>query len=274
MSPPGIVREMIEATAQIALSVGVIGFVNIQFAAVGGQLYVIEVNPRASRTVPFLSKASGVNLVEAAVGIWTGKSLAEQGLVTGGTIAVGQCVTGWAVKEAMFSFDRFRGVDPILGPEMKSTGESMGTGATFGEAYAKAEMAAGTLLPTKGRVYVSVHRGDRDTILPVVKDLQSLGFEICATRGTAKFLFENSVWSEVVLKDHEGTPNIIDHMRAGRIAFLINTPLGRYSQADDSFIRVEAVKLKIPYTTTISAASAAVEGIRYLMGGEKAVRAL
>jgi carbamoyl-phosphate synthase large subunit len=274
-SPPGILREMVEATAKIALDTGVMGFINIQYAAKGGELYVIEVNPRASRTVPFLSKASGVNLVSAAVGIWTGKDLAAQGLVPpGGAVAVGTCVTGWAVKEAMFSFDRFRNLDPILGPEMKSTGESIGTGGSFGEAYSKAQTAAGTLLPVAGRVFVSVHEDDRGTILPIVRDLAALGFHIAATRGTSDFLYENGVFSEVILKIHEGHPNIIDHMRSGRIDLLINTPLGKYSQEEDSYMRIEAVKRKIPYTTTSSAASAAVEGIRYMLRGELRVAAL
>jgi carbamoyl-phosphate synthase large subunit len=273
-SPPGILREMVEATGRIALDIGVCGFINIQYAAKAGQLYIIEVNPRASRTVPFLSKASGVNLVSAAVGIWTGRNLAEQGLAPSGTLAVGECVCGWAVKEAMFSFDRFSDLDPILGPEMKSTGESIGTGASFGEAYSKAETAAGTALPVSGRVFVSVHEDDRETILPIVRDLESLGFHIAATRGTSDFLYEHGVFSEVILKIHEGHPNIIDHMRGGRIDLLINTPLGKYSQEEDSYMRVEAVKRKIPYTTTSSAAQAAVEGIRYLLRGELSVMPL
>jgi carbamoyl-phosphate synthase large subunit len=273
-SPPGILREMVDATAKIALDRGVQGFINIQYAAKDGLLYIIEVNPRASRTVPFLSKASGVNLVSAAVGIWTGKDLAAQGLVPSGTVAVGKCVCGWAVKEAMFSFDRFSNLDPILGPEMKSTGESIGTGESFGEAYAKAESAAGTALPVSGRVFVSVHEDDRETILPIVKDLEKLGFSIAATRGTSDFLYGNGVFSEVILKVHEGHPNIIDHMKSGRISLLINTPLGKYSRQEDSYMRVEAVRRKIPYTTTTSAASAAVEGIRYMRKGELQVSAM
>ncbi|MDR2588258.1 MAG: ATP-grasp domain-containing protein, partial [Spirochaetales bacterium] len=271
-TPPGIQQEMIEATAKIALDIGVQGFINIQYAAKDGVLYIIEVNPRASRTVPFLSKASGVNLISAAVGIWTGRSLKEQGLVPAGeNIAAGACVTGWAVKEAMFSFDRFRGLDPILGPEMKSTGESIGTGKSFGEAYAKAQSAAGTLLPVKGRVFVSVHEDDRATILPVVRGLEELGFHIAATRGTSDYLHENGIFCEVILKIHEGRPNILDHMRSGRISLLINTPLGKYSQKEDDYIRIEAVKRKIPYTTTTSAAEAALEGIRYMLRGELSV---
>jgi len=273
-SSPEILQEMIDATVKISLEIGVKGFINIQFASKGNLLYILEVNPRASRTVPFLSKASGVNLVDAAVKIWSGKNLADQGLVPDGVVAVGSCITGWAVKEAMFSFDRFRDLDPILGPEMKSTGEVIGTGKTFGEAFAKAQMAAGTILPTRGAVFVTVHDDDRKTILPIVKDLEALGFHIAATRGTSDFLFENGVFSEVILKIHEGRPNIIDHMKAERIELLINTPLGKYSQREDAYMRIEAVKRKVPYTTTTSAARAAVEGIRYLHKGEVRVEAL
>jgi carbamoyl-phosphate synthase large subunit len=273
-SDPVISEEMIAATATIARDIGVIGFINIQFAAKDGQLYILEVNPRASRTVPFVSKASGVDLVDAAVAIWRGRNLVVQGLVPSGGVAVGECITGWAVKEAMFSFDRFRDVDPLLGPEMRSTGEAIGIGGTFGEAYAKAQTATGCRLPTAGRAFVSVNEVDKATILPIVRDLEALGFHIVATRGTADFLFRNGVFPEVILKIHEGHPNIIDHMEASRIQLVINTPKGRYTQRDDDYIRIETVRRKIPYTTTTSAARAAVEGIRYLVKGTVDVRPL
>ncbi len=271
-SEPEILHEMVEATVKIARSIQVKGFLNIQFAAKDGLLYVLEVNPRASRTVPFISKASGVNLVESAVKIWNGIDLRTQGLVRENGIGVGSCITGWAVKEAMFSFDRLSDVDPILGPEMKSTGEVIGLGESFGEAFAKAELSAGTVLPTKGKVFITVHENDRDAILPIAKELEALGFQIAATRGTADYLFEHGIFAEVILKIHEGHPNILDHMQTGRIQLLINTPLGTYSQREDGYMRIEAVKRKIPYTTTTSAAAAAVEGIRYLLGGRKVPR--
>jgi carbamoyl-phosphate synthase large subunit len=278
-SDPRLLDEMIEATAQIARDIGVRGFLNIQFAVQDGRLYVLEVNPRASRTVPYLSKASGVDLVDAAVKIWRGSSLADQGLTKVGEtglpgVGKGSCITGWAVKEAMFSFDRFRNVDPMLGPEMRSTGEAIGIGEGFGEAFAKAQAAVGTHLPTSGRVFVSVNDYDKETILPIVRDLEGLGFHIVATRGTADFLFRNGVFAEVVLKIHEGHPNIVDHMDAGRIQLVINTPKGRYTQRDDDYLRIETVRRKIPYTTTTSAASAAVEGIRYRMKREVTARRL
>ena len=266
-SDESILDEMVRATSIIAREIDVKGFINIQFAVKAGELYILEVNPRASRTVPFLSKASGVNLVEAAVSVWNGRDLKEQGLVSGGT-GQGSCITGWAVKEAVFSFERFHIIDPILGPEMKSTGEVIGIGQAFGEAYAKAQAAAGTVLPVRGRIFVSIHDQDKETMLPIVRELSDMGFDICATRGTAQYLFENGIFAEVILKIHEGQPNVIDHMRSGRIALLINTPLGMFSQHGDEMIRIEAVRRRIPYTTTTSAARAAAQGIRYLLKRE------
>jgi len=272
-STPEILSEMKEATAKIAREIQVKGFLNIQFAVKGDQLYVLEVNPRASRTVPFLSKASGVNLVKAGVRLWQGMDLEKQGLCKGG-MGEGHCISGWAVKEAVFSFDRFALVDPLLGPEMRSTGEVIGTGASFGEAFAKAQAAVGSVLPTTGRALVSVHQNDRETILPIVRELKACGFELAATRGTADYLFGQGIFAEVVLKIHEGHPNVIDHIKAGRFTLIINTPLGRNSQYGDHDIRIQAVRHKVPYTTTTSAALAAIEGIKYLSGGEVMVRPL
>jgi len=276
--PPYKVQEEIiacmkDAAVKLARHLDIRGFMNIQFAVKDGLLYVLEVNPRASRTVPFLAKASGVDIIDAAAAMWLGRTLEQQGLTREGTGA-GSCITGWAVKEAVFSFNRFLKMDPRLGPEMKSTGEVIGTGTSFGEAYAKAQAAAGSPLPVEGRVFVSVNRHDRETILPVVQTLKSLGFEIMATRGTAEFLFSHGMFCEVVLKVHEGRPNLLDHLRMGRVHLLINTPLGRFSQKGDESIRTEAVKWNIPYTTTTSAALAACEGIKYLRKGEKIIRSL
>jgi carbamoyl-phosphate synthase large subunit len=272
-STPEILREMKNAAIALARAICVRGFLNIQFAAKDGLLYVLEVNPRASRTVPFLSKASGVDLAKAAVFIWEGTDLEAQGLVENG-FGEGRCTVGWAVKEAVFSFDRFSSVDPLLGPEMRSTGEVMGIGETMGEAFAKAQAACGASLPTDGTVFISVNDADKRTILPVARRLHGMGFSIAATRGTARYLFENGLLPEVVLKVHEGSPNVVDHMRAGKIRMLINTPLGRHSQQSDKEIRIEAVRRKIPYTTTTSAAEAAVEGISFLKEGALRVRRL
>jgi carbamoyl-phosphate synthase large subunit len=266
-----ILKEMKDATLRIAREIGVQGFINIQFAEKNGILYLLEVNPRASRTVPFLSKASGVNLVEAAVRVWEGENLEAQGLTRNG-FGEGVCKTDWAVKEAVFSFGRFPKEDPLLGPEMKSTGEVIGVGASFGEAFAKAQASTGSRLPVYGRVFVSVHEMDRQTILPVIRELEELGFDISATRGTAEFLFKNGIFAEVIQKIQEGRPNIIDHLQRGRIDLIINTPLGRFSQKGDHELRIEAVRRKVPYTTTTSAALAAVEGIRYIRSEEAQVR--
>lgn len=270
---PELYREMADAAVLIAREIGVKGFLNIQFAARNGELYILEVNPRASRTVPFISKASGVNLVKSAVKLWQGESLEAQGLTKNGC-GEGRCLTEWAVKEAVFSFDRFSSVDPVLGPEMRSTGEVMGTGATVGEAFAKCQAAGGTMLPVKGTVFVSVNDYDKPTIFPAVKKLSELGFSVAATQGTAMYLFERGLFPEVVLKVHEGRPNVLDHMRAGKIHFLINTPLGAHSLHGDQEIRMEAVRRKIPYTTTTSAAEAAVEAIEALQKGRFSVNPL
>ncbi len=272
-STPEILKEMKSATVRIARKLEVKGFLNIQFAVKDNLLYVLEVNPRASRTVPFLSKASGVDLVKAAVNVWLGKDLESQELTSGGT-GSGSCKTGWAVKEAVFPFDRFNDIDPLLGPEMKSTGEVIGMGESFAEAYAKAQIAVGNSLPVKGRVFISVHDKDRETILPTAQKLADMGFEIAATRGTAQFLYDNGIFAEVILKTHEGNPNVVDHLRSGRIDLLINTPLGGYAKKGDHDIRIEALKRSIPYTTTTTAAWAAVEGIGFLKKGEINVKPL
>jgi len=270
---PELYREMADAAVLIAREIGVKGFLNIQFAARNGELYILEVNPRASRTVPFISKASGVNLVKSAVKLWQGESLEALGLTKNG-YGEGRCLTEWAVKEAVFSFDRFSSVDPVLGPEMRSTGEVMGTGATVGEAFAKCQAAGGTMLPVKGTVFVSVNDYDKPTIFPAVKKLAELGFSVAATKGTAMYLFERGLFPEVVLKVHEGRPNVLDHMRTGKIQFLINTPLGPRSLHGDQEIRMEAVRRKIPYTTTTSAAEAAVEAMEALQKGKFSVNSL
>lgn len=272
-STRSILTEMKEAAVKIARELKIKGFLNIQFAVKDGVLYLIEVNPRASRTVPFLSKASGINLVEAVVKVWLGENLEKQGLTEEG-VGEGNCSTGWAIKEAVFPFDRFNNIDPVLGPEMKSTGEVIGIGDSFGEAFAKAQLSVGNGLPEKGTIFISVHKRDRKAILPIAQKLKKLGFSIAATRGTAQYLFSNGIFSEIILKTHEGNPNVIDHMNAGRIDLLINTSLGKISQKDDHSIRIEAIKRNIPYTTTTTAAWAAVKGIEFLKKKEIKVRFL
>ena len=267
-SKPEMLQRMREAARDIALRLNIIGFMNIQFAVQRGELYVIEVNPRASRTVPFISKMSKIDLVQVAVHIWEGEDLVSQHLVDKpGAIGEGTCQYGWAVKEAVFSFDRFLNMDPQLGPEMRSTGEVIGIGSTFGEAFAKSQIAAGNNLPTNGRVCISVNKRDRKTVIPLAKELKNLGFEIAATRGTARDLFDAGLTCETVLKSDEGHPNIIDHMYSKRIDMFINTPMGKRAIQGDENLRATALKNGIPYTTTMSAAAAAIEAITYLRKG-------
>ena len=274
-SKPEILQEMREWTLRLARYLNVQGLMNIQFAEKDGRLYIIEVNPRASRTVPFISKSSGVDLVDAAVRVWQGEDLVQQGLVKEeGSWAEGRCITGWAIKEAVFSFDRFPHVDPALGPEMRSTGEVVGYGRTFGEAYAKSQAAAFNKLPVRGRVIISVNSKDRKTIVPIAKALEELGFHILATKGTARDLYSAGILADVVLKTQDGHPNIVDYIRERKADLIINTPMGFRSRQSDDDIRTEAVKAHIPYTTTTSAARAAVEAIRYLQENRFIVREL
>lgn len=274
-SKPEILEQMRLWALRLAKRLDVRGLMNIQFAEKDGKLYIIEVNPRGSRTVPFISKSSGVDLVEAAVKVWMGEDLKSQGLVRKDReIGEGRCITGWAIKEAVFSFDRFNDVDPQLGPEMKSTGEVAGYGRTFGEAYAKAEASSGNKLPSSGRVVISVNKKDRKTIAPVAKALEKLGFEIFATRGTARDLYAEGVLANVVLKVHEGHPNIVDMISSHKFDLIINTPMGFHSRQSDDDIRTEAMRHHIPYTTTTSAAEASVEAIKYIQQKRSIVREL
>ncbi|MDY5931576.1 MAG: carbamoyl-phosphate synthase large subunit [Candidatus Ornithospirochaeta sp.] len=274
-SKPEILDQMRSWALKIARRLDIRGLMNIQFAEKDGRLYIIEVNPRASRTVPFISKASGVNLIEVAVKTWLGEDLVKQGLVPAeGEYAEGRCLTGWAIKEAVFSFDRFADVDPALGPEMRSTGEVVGIGRSFGEAYAKSQAASSGRLPTSGRVIISVNSKDRVTIAPIAKALEEMGFQILATKGTARDLYREGVLTDVVLKVQDGHPNIVDYIRARKVDLIINTPMGFHSRQCDDDIRTEAVRAHIPYTTTTSAAKAAVEAIKYLRQGSIVVREL
>ncbi len=252
------------AAVKLARRLKIVGFMNIQFAAKDGVVYILEVNPRVSRTVPFISKVTGVNLVAVAVDIWLGKSLKELGLVDSTGYGEGKPIVPWAVKEAKFSFARFPNFDPLLGPEMRSTGESIGIGSSFGAAYAKAITAAGVKLPTSGAVVISVNDRDKASILPVARALRDLNFKLYTTAGTGKYLQAHDVPSTVVRKGHESGPNVLDIVRDEKIHLVINTPLGSQAQTDDSHLRLAAIRHHIPYTTTTSAAEAAVEGINYL----------
>ncbi len=255
-------------TRLIAKILNVVGLINIQFAVKEDQVYILEVNPRASRTVPFVSKATSVPLARIATAVMMGRSLEELGLTDD---IEAKYVS---VKESVLPFNRFPGTDPLLGPEMRSTGEVMGIGASFGEAFYKAQLAADSPLPVKGAVFISVHDHDKDTILPVAKKLSELGVKITSTQGTASFLWDRGVWADVIQKVHEGHPNVLDYLESGKINMLINTPLGKESQIDDYNIRRMAIAHGIPYTTTTSAAEAAAQGIDAKLNGHIFVRHL
>ncbi len=258
-------QEMKEATFKLCKKFKIKGLVNMQFAIKDDKLYIIELNPRASRTIPFISKYSQVNLIEVATKVFSNIDLVKQKLVNEKDyINSGECTIGWAIKEAVFSFDRFIDIDPVLGPEMRSTGETTGSGKTFGEAFAKSQIASANKLPIKGKVLISVNKRDRKTIIPIAKELQNLGFEIAATRGSARDLYNNNILCDIMLKTKDGHPNIVDYIREKKVDLIINTPMGFHSIMSNDEIRSEAMKVKIPYTTTTSAAKAAVEAIKYM----------
>ena len=265
---PDIQQEIRRQTSELALALNVRGLMNAQFAVKGKDIYVLEVNPRASRTVPFVSKATGVPLAKFAARIMVGKKLGELGL----TVEV--LPRHVSVKESVFPFNKFPGVDTILGPEMKSTGEVMGIDTTFGVAYAKAQLASGTRLPRKGKVFISVRDEDKEPVAPIAQKLQGLGFQIVATRGTAAYFKQHGIAVEIVKKVQEGSPNIAEAIKNGEIAMVINTPRDAHSHADSFHLRRNAVDYQVPYFTTIAGADAAAEGIELLKEREFDVRPL
>ncbi len=248
--------RMREQVRQMALELGVVGLMNTQFAIQGDKIYLLEVNPRASRTVPYVSKAIGVPLAKVAARCMAGRSLVEQG-VTEEVIP-----EYYSVKEAVFPFIKFQGVDPILGPEMKSTGEVMGVGRTFGEAFAKSQLAASVVLPTGGKAFISVRSVDKDAISTIAKDLIDLGFVLLATRGTQKVLNDAGVACAHVNKVAEGQPHIVDLIKNDEIALIVNTTEGRQSVADSLEIRRGALQHQVNYTTTLAAARATCAALR------------
>jgi carbamoyl-phosphate synthase large subunit len=242
---------------------------NIQFAIDHqGRLHVLEVNPRASRTVPFLSKACGVPFAKLAAQVMVGRSLSELGL--GWEVRP----DGFAVKVPVFPFDRFPGFDPVLGPEMRSTGEAYGADAELGLAFAKAMIAAGKPLPVHGSVCLSVNDRDKEELIPIARDLQELGFSLLATGGTASRLSAEGLRVRSVFKVNEGRPHIADRIRNGEIDLLINTPLGGPSFYDEHALRRAAIQQRVPILSTLSASRAAVEGIRRLRENVLRVRRL
>src|SRR6266853_1005421 len=262
------VDEMRRYTKAFAQALGVVGLINVQYAIKDGVVYVLEVNPRASRTVPFVSKATGVSLAKLAAAVMVGHTLDELG------VPDDLPLPGVAVKEAVFPFTKLPGVDTILGPEMRSTGEVMGLADSFGMAFAKAQIAADGSLPLAGGIFVTVNDSDKPTVLPIARRFHEMGFRIMATEGTARYVWTRGVPAELVAKVHEGRPNAIDLIVSGEVQLLINTPLGKFTQADDYAIRRAALMHRVPYTTTMSAASAACDAIIALRSRTGSVRSL
>uniref|UniRef100_UPI0035595840 carbamoyl-phosphate synthase large subunit n=2 Tax=Thalassolituus sp. TaxID=2030822 RepID=UPI0035595840 len=258
--------KMREQVAAMAMELGVIGLMNTQLAYQDGEIYVIEVNPRASRTVPFVSKCIGTSLAAIAAKVMTGKTLAELGFTS-------EIVPSYfSVKEAVFPFNKFQGVDPILGPEMKSTGEVMGAGSTFGEAFFKAQLGAGAFLPNEGLAFLSVRDADKEGVVEVAKGLIACGFKLISTDGTCRVLREAGVESARVNKVNEGRPHIVDMIKNDEIALIVNTTDGPQAIVDSADIRRSALQHKVYYTTTLAGAEAVVEALR--SEGLKEVRRL
>ncbi len=256
---PENLQHLRDYTHALARALNVVGLMNVQYAIHDGQVYVLEVNPRASRTVPFVSKAIGRPLAKSAARVMVGMSLEDQGIREE---IVPEHVS---VKEAVLPFIKFPGADSVLGPEMKSTGEVMGIGHDFGTAFLKAQMGANTVLPAAGRVFISVADRDKPSIVSVAQRLIESGFSIVATQGTRDFLTEHGVEAESIRKVHEGRPHVEDAIRNRDIALVINTPLDEPSQYDDFVVRRAAVMNNVPYTTTLAGARAAAEGIAALL---------
>jgi carbamoyl-phosphate synthase large subunit len=262
-----VLAKIRDYTKRLAKALQVVGLMNVQYAIQRDTVYVLEVNPRASRTVPFVSKATGVPLAKVAARLMAGRKLRDMNLPVVVTDGVAEIAVRdyYSVKSPVFPFNKFRGVDTILGPEMKSTGEVMGVAKSYGQAFAKAQLAAGQRLPRKGSIFLSVSDHDKRHVAPLAKELHSLGFRLIATRGTAAALEAAGVPAEPVYKVNEGRPNIVDLVKTGKVDMIINTPLGRESFYDEKSIRRAAIRHNIPCITTLSAANAAALGIRALV---------
>jgi carbamoyl-phosphate synthase large subunit len=256
-----------EYTKKIAIEFKVKGLMNIQYAIANDLVYILEANPRASRTVPLVSKVCNIPMARIATQVMLGKTLSQLNLKP-------RAFAHFGVKEAVFPFNMFPEVDPVLGPEMRSTGEVLGLADSFGLAYYKAEEAAQPLLPTQGTVLITVNENEKGGALEVAREFHRLDFKIKATKGTQRFLSQHGIESEPILKMHEGRPNIVDGIKNGEIQLVINTPIGRLGTYDDSYIRKAAIKYKIPYITTIAAAVAAAKGIGAVRKGHGRAKSL
>lgn len=250
--------QLKDHTHKLARELGVVGLMNVQYAIQDGDVYIIEVNPRASRTVPFVSKTIGVPLAKVAARTMVGNTLVDQGFTEEVTF------DHIAVKEAVLPFNKFPGVDALLGPEMKSTGEVMGIDTDFGVSVHKAQLGAGVRLPVEGTVFVSVNDRDKEDVVDVARRLEAAGFRIVATQGTQRFLSEQGIKAERIFKIREGRPHILDEIKNKAIALMINTPAGEKTLSDDHQIRQAAVQYNVPYTTTLAGARASLSAIESL----------
>ena len=264
---PEILAALEKQTAAMALALGVVGLMNVQYAIKGDVIYVLEVNPRASRTVPFVAKVIGLPIAKIAARVMAGEKLASFNLER-------PQVAHIAIKEAVFPFARFPGVDTVLGPEMRSTGEVMGLDTDFGVAFAKSQLGGGTKVPKSGTVFVSLKEGDKERILPSIKMLLDIGFKVIATSGTQRFLEEHGVPSAKINKVLEGRPHIVDAIKNGEVQLVFNTTEGAQALADSRSLRRAALLQKVPYYTTLSGAIAAAQGIKAYAGGDLKVRPL
>jgi len=273
---PSVLERIRDYTSRLARALHVVGLMNVQYAIQRDTVYVLEVNPRASRTIPYVSKATGVPLAKVAARLMTGRKLRDLHLPCIETNGIKELavLNFFAVKSPVFPFNKFRGVDTILGPEMRSTGEVMGVSSTFGLAFAKAQLAAGQRLPVSGTVFMSVNDHDKRHVAPLTRDLLAVGLNVIATRGTAAALESAGIQVESVYKVNEGRPNIVDLIKTGKVNLVINTPLGRESFYDEKSIRRAAIRYNIPCITTLSAANAAARGIRAMTGHAVEVAAL
>ncbi|HLP71684.1 MAG TPA: carbamoyl-phosphate synthase large subunit [Bacteroidales bacterium] len=270
--PPVIIpkdhkKTIYDYTRRIAMELRVVGLLNIQYAIYEDTVYILEANPRASRTVPLVSKVCDIQMATIATEILLGKKLPSFKLKN-------KTFKHYGVKEAVFPFNMFPAIDPLLGPEMRSTGEVLGMNDTYGMAFFKAQEATGVPLPIKGNVLITIADRDKDKIIDTAQSFRDMGFTITATGGTRKFLAEHGVESTLILKVHEGRPNIVDAIKNGEIQLVVNTPAGRLSEYDDSYIRKSAIKYKIPYITTTSAARSSAQGIRDRQNGAYKVKSI
>jgi len=265
--PARHIDTIYEYTKKIAVELKVSGLMNIQYAIANNIVYILEANPRASRTVPLVSKVCNVSMARIATQLMMGKTIKDLNLKP-------RSFPHFGVKEAVFPFNMFPEVDPLLGPEMRSTGEVLGLADSFGLAFFKAQEAAQQMLPSKDTVLITISDLDKAAIVEVAKAFHELGFTIKSTKGTGEHLARHGIPNETILKMHEGRPNIVDGIKNKEIQLVINTPSGRMSQYDDSYIRKAAIKYKVPYITTAAAAVAAVKGIAAIRRGHGRVKSL